>query len=77
MAVTVSERGAHRKELDERRARFKSALALARMTAKQWAEENGVTETHLYAVLKGDRESAKLLAKIDACIAHEFKKAAR
>lgn len=56
-----------------RKARFRAALALARMTAKQWASDNGVTETHLYAVLKGTRDSATLTSKVDAFIAQHLK----
>lgn len=58
-----------RKEMTTRKARFRAALALARMTARQWTERESVTETHLYAVLKGDRESNKLITKVDAFIA--------
>lgn len=50
-----------------RKALFKAALAVAEKTARQWAEDNGVTEGHLYAVLSG-RESARLSALIDAFI---------
>lgn len=39
------------------------------MTAKEWTEREDVTETHLYAVLKGERDSNRLVAKIDAFIA--------
>ena len=38
------------------------------MTAKGWCEKEDITETHLYAVLKGTRQSAKLTAEIDAFI---------
>ena len=63
MAVTL------RRDRTNRKARFRAALALAHMTAKEWTEREQVTETHLYAVLKGNRESAKLTSKIDAFIA--------
>lgn len=63
--------------MNERHARFKYALARApRMTAKQWAAQNGVTETHLYFVLKGERESASLLEKIDQFIQKRLASAA-
>lgn len=42
------------------------------MTAREWAEQTGVTETHLYAVLKGERQSLKLDSKIDALIARQL-----
>jgi hypothetical protein len=60
---------ARREELDELRARFKSALALRRMTMNQWAKRiGGVTVQQLHAVLSGVRESARLVAKIYAFI---------
>lgn len=70
--MTVSDVMAADKERqarEERRARFRSALALARSTAKQWAADNDVSETHLYLVLKGERDSTPLITKIDAFIA--------
>lgn len=73
MSVTVHQQDEARKE---RRALFRAALALARITAKQWAVDNNVTETHLYAVLKGARESNPLTAKIDAFIAQHLPRAA-
>lgn len=74
MTVTVE---AQDEACKERRARFRAALALARLIAKDWASqqgEKGITETHLYAVLKGGhvkggRDSAPLTAAIDAFIA--------
>lgn len=76
MNGTVSDEAAARNAIDERRRLFKSALALARTTGKQWAADNDVSEQHLYAVLKGARESAKLLAKIDAFIDEQHSRAA-
>ena len=58
-----------RRDRTNRKARFRAALALARMTAREWTEKEKVTETHLYAVLKGERQSMKLTAKIDAFVA--------
>lgn len=46
------------------------------MTARDWCDQEKVTETHLYAVLKGDRQSAKLTAKIDAFIGEKLEGAA-
>lgn len=66
MAMTV------RREREGRKARFRAALALARMTAREWTEREHITETHLYAVLKGDRQSAKLTGKIEAFIAKQL-----
>lgn len=52
-----------------RKARFRAALALARMTERSWADQEGITRQHLYLVLKGDRISETLTAKIEAFIA--------
>ena len=49
-----------------RKARFRAALALAGLTAEQWAEQNDVTPSHLSHVLTGKRESRSLTDKIDA-----------
>ena len=54
---------------DMRKARFKAALALSRTSAKTWAEDHGVTRSHLNQVLAGHRESASLLSKVDDFIA--------
>lgn len=60
-----------------RKARFRAALALGRKTERGWAEENGISRFHLYAVLKGERRaSAELDAKIDAFIARHLDGAA-
>ena len=55
-----------------RKARFRAALALARTTETAWADEQGITRQHLYLVLKGDRQSVPLVAKIEAFIARQF-----
>lgn len=55
-----------------RKARFRAALALARMTETSWATEHNITRQHLYHVLKGERDSATLNAKIDAFIARQL-----
>jgi hypothetical protein len=49
-----------------RKSRFEAALSLARITAAEWAKQNGVTAGHLSQVLTGKRESASLTAKIEA-----------
>jgi hypothetical protein len=51
-----------------RKRRFRAALALAGMTARQWAAEQGVTDNHVHMVLAGTRESASLTEKVDAFI---------
>lgn len=52
-----------------RRAEFKAAVAIARITIQQWCEDAGVSAPHLYQVLTETRESAPLLEKVDAFIA--------
>ena len=37
-------------------------------SANAWARSQGITRTHLYAVLDGERDSATLTTKIDAFI---------
>lgn len=54
------------KAVDARKSRFRAALALAEMTAEEWAISEGVTPSHLSHVLSGGRESISLTAKIDA-----------
>ncbi len=51
---------------DNRKSRFRAALALSRMTAAEWAQANGVHPGHLSAVLAGKRESISLTEKIEA-----------
>lgn len=52
----------------DRKARFKAALALAGVTAEEWAAEERVTTGHLYQVLGGKRESTSLVERIDRFI---------
>jgi len=49
-----------------RKARFRAALALAGLTAKQWAEQQDITPSHLSQVLSGKHESRTLIEKVDA-----------
>lgn len=52
-----------------RKRAFRSACVLAGTSLSAWAVENGVSRTHLYAVLEGERTpSAELTAKIDALL---------
>lgn len=53
----------------ERRRRFRAALALSGRTAKDFAAELGVSENHLYLVMKGQRESRRIDTAVDALIA--------
>lgn len=59
-----------------RKQQLKAALALAGITLTQFAADNGVTYSHLYAVLNGERESQKLTAAIDAFVARHAPKIA-
>ena len=51
---------ANRKQL------FRAALALAGLTARDWAEREGISESYLSFVLNGKRESDALNEKINA-----------
>lgn len=51
---------------DQRRKRFRKALALAELTMGEWCEVERITYGHLYQVLSGRRESASLLDRVDA-----------
>ena len=51
-----------------RKARFRAALALAGITAKEWCELEGYSENHIYLFLAGRRDSAVLTGKMDAFI---------
>lgn len=52
-----------------RKALFRASLAIAGLTAEQWAEREGVTAGHLSQVLSAKRESQTLTEKLDAFIA--------
>lgn len=56
-------------EITDRKRLFKAALAVAEMTAEQFAEAEGVTSGHLSNVLNGKRESGSLTEKVDVFIA--------
>lgn len=51
-----------------RKQLFRAALAIAGLTAGQWAEREGLTAMHLSMVLNGKRDSARLGEKIDAFV---------
>lgn len=57
------------KSKPSRKALFRAALAIAGVTAKQWAESEGITGGWLSMVLNGREESITLTEKIDAFIA--------
>ncbi len=54
-----------RKATMARKARFRAALALADLTAEEWAGQQGVTAGHLSQVLSGKRDSLTLIEKVD------------
>ena len=68
MPRTIGSRKQGSRAGEKRRAEFKAALALARMTVETWCELTGITMGHLYQVLREERESPPLIAKIDAFI---------
>jgi hypothetical protein len=51
------------------RADFKAALALAELTAQEYAAREGVTPAHVRGVLAGSRASARLTDKMRAFVA--------
>ena len=63
-------------ETPPRKRAFKVALARLDLTAKGFAEQQGITTVQLYKVLNGERESRKLTAAIDALIARADEEAA-
>lgn len=58
-----------RRHHNARKKRFRAALALAGKSGSQFATELGVSSTHVYLVLVGQRESPRIDAAIDALIA--------
>lgn len=53
----------------DRKKRFKAALALSGMKMQDWAGQAEVTPQHLNATLNEQRESNRLIEKVDAFIA--------
>lgn len=53
---------------DLRKSQFKAALALARITQREWATALDRTPEHVSMVLNGRRESQWMLDQIDAFI---------
>ena len=51
------------------RADFKAALAYAEITAKEYAESEGVTTAHVRAILAGTRQSLRLTDRMKAFMA--------
>lgn len=59
------------RDLEQRKRFFRAALALAGMSAAAFAEQQGVSRSHVYEVLSG-RESGRLEAEIEAFISKYF-----
>lgn len=57
-----------------RKPLFRAALAIAGLTAEQWAAMEGVTAGHVSQVLSGKRESRTLTDKIDAFVRTHLEK---
>lgn len=58
---------------EERRKLFRASLELAETSIADFAEAQDVSQTHLYRVLKGERESARLLSEVDEFITHTIR----
>ena len=56
-------------EVAERRRRFRAALALTGRSAREFAKELGVHESHLHQVLSRRREGVRVNEAIDQLIA--------
>ena len=54
------------------KTRFRIALAVSGMTAKEWAAEHGVQYVTLYKLLKGHTTSVRLSREIEAFIEEQF-----
>lgn len=69
MSVTGNSTKRRVAEADRRRKQFRAALALAGKTQADFAAEHGVKPGHLSQVLSAKRDSARLMAFIEAFIA--------
>lgn len=61
----------------ERKARFRAALGLARMTARSWATAEDTDPAYVSRVLSGKVVSQPMVARIDAFIAKHLKQLRR
>lgn len=52
----------------DRKARFRAALVLAGLTAREWCDNQAIGYPHLFRVLNGERESQSLDEKVDSFI---------
>lgn len=57
-----------------RKQLFRAALAIADLTAEQWAEQEGVTSGHLSMILSGVRHNERIEARIDAFTKQQLRK---
>lgn len=57
-----------------RKQLFRAALAIAGLTAREWADREGTSESYLSLVLNGKRESEALTMKIEAFAQKEMEK---
>lgn len=57
-----------------RNRQFRAALALAGITQQEWAAQQGLTPGHVSRVLSGERESSRLMDKIDDFIVLHLRK---
>lgn len=60
------------KEKPSRKQQFRAALALAGLTAKEWADREGIDETYLSRVLNEQRTNEAIIAKVDAFTKRHF-----
>jgi hypothetical protein len=63
--------------LAQRKKRFRIALAVAGLTATEWAEENDVAPSYLFRYLGGNTVSEPLGKAIDAFTARHLKQLGR
>jgi hypothetical protein len=63
--------------VEARRRRFRAALALEGLTLRAFAESAGVTENHVLLVVKGERESDRVMTLVTALIERAFPSARR
>lgn len=64
------------KERKERKRRFVAALALAGMRQSDFAARHDIDPGHLSKVLNGERDSLRLIAKVEAFIVQHLGTAA-
>ena len=69
MNITRNKDSEHvQQAIERRRSRFLRALGVAGLSQNGWGREYGTSAAHLSYVLRGQRDSVVLNAKIDAFI---------